>query len=755
MRFILIFYFAFYSLFSACSDTALAGYSVTSLRRAAAEGDFSFAGSVNQEFAATAAKKNYEMPLFLAIGLLSKGKSAQATQAAYVLLTSAAGLSRDRSGGLSIDPSLQRKIPFLNRAAALFRLCSTARNLASTSSGITAEQRAQLLSDIIFLEKLLNRDNKGFLIPSVNGKEFELSSLQRFGAAERALSEALVLAQPLSGSGPSIEYEALALRRLAIERRYNAAAALFFRIVGRLGFSGEVLSITAAEYALLPQFPDSSRPINASDAEKYLFTRNFLSASGRALLYSNANPANSAAAIEYLLNLPSLSASGRQARTNGGQVSTQEARYALNFYLARICAKIPERSGDALAAMESSLAYAPTDEDRDFSLWYMFDIARSNDDGNEALLKLIEKHISQWRDPEVFSDILSSLTTDLTTERNINELLRLERVLPKNAPAEIRERISFSLALISPAGSAEERSRLEFLSKNATRLYYRLRSSELLGKESSILNWKANPRGSEREIEVLVPAEVQKQAETLVKACRAWNLPSYAAVFAEEFPFVRLSAAKDEAQRLIKAEHYAEGARLISIVFSNTAPEVARIESASLETMQMLYPQAWRPEVAAAAKGTQGSGENGSGSLTESLIFAIIRQESFFDPKALSHAGAKGLMQLMDMTAAEVAGKLNVKEYNLFSPETSIQFGSFYLSEMKRRLEGETLQAVSAYNAGIGRVRRWLGEFPPELPGKSPVAEECLFVESVPFSETRNYAKRVFTSQSVYSALYY
>ena len=169
----------------------------------------------------------------------------------------------------------------------------------------------------------------------------------------------------------------------------------------------------------------------------------------------------------------------------------------------------------------------------------------------------------------------------------------------------------------------------------------------------------------------------------------------------------------------------------------------------------MLYPQLWQAEVAAAASATQGEGDAAPGALPESLIFGVIRQESFFDPSAVSHAGAKGLMQLMDLTAGEVAGKLKVEEYSLFEPETSIRFGSFYLSEMKRRLGGETLQAVCAYNAGIGRVRGWLRDYPPALDGKGAAARECIFVESVPFNETREYAKRVFTSAAVYSALYY
>ncbi len=730
---------------AACAVFACCSVSEAELKRAVAEGDFSFAEAITLEFASKATEKNPELPLFLALGLLAKEDSnPQSMQAAAVLLSAAAGLSRDSSGFLCISASLQRKIPFLNRAAALFRLCTLTRQAATAYSAdyaggpLSAELEA-LRGDILFLETLLNGENKGFLLPAESGVEFPLSSLRRFASAERSLSDALALTEPFPVDGySSIEDEAAVLRRLVLERHYNAAAALFFRIVARFGYTGKSFSIPAME-GILPS------PLSASETdESFMFTRDFLSAAGRALLYSAAESADSAAALEYLLDLPAF-------RDGGGQA--WEARYVLKFYLARIFAKMPDRVDTAFALMESSLSDAPTEEDRDFSLWYMFDIARSG--GNEPLLDLIEARLSEWHDPEVFSDILTSLITDLTAVHSLASLLRLEAALPENTPSSIRERVLFAVALLSSDGSPEERQRLEFLAENAESLYYRIRSAELLGRDNTLLQWEENPHGEGMSGARAFPVEFQEQAAALIRACLDWNLPGQAAAFAEDFPFAEFSTAKDVAQRLIKADYRTEGMRLLSAAFSQLAPEAERIESASRETMEMLYPQVWHSEVAAAAASTQRGDENALDALPESLIFAVIRQESFFDPNAVSHAGAKGLMQLMDLTAAEVAGKLNVSEYNLFSPEISIRFGSFYLSEMKRRLSGQSIQAVCAYNAGLSRVRGWLRDFPPDLPGKSPVAEECLFLESVPFGETRDYAKRVFTSASIYSALYY
>ena len=746
---------------AACVALASCSISEEGLKRSAVAGDFSFAETVTPDFAEKAASKSPELPLFLALKLLaSSEKSPQTDQAARDLLAAAAGFSRDSSGALRINSKLQGKIPFLNRAAALFRLCALTRQAAGGLSaaytgGQPSAEEESLRRDALFLEDVLNGKERGFLLSAAGGVEFPLSSLNSFSSAKQAISDTLALTQPVSSNASSIENEAAALRRLAAGRHYNVAAALFFRIAARLGYSGQLFSCPAMEdtqpFSLDEAAMQDESAAEAGESLKSLpLNRGFLSAAGRSLLYSEAEPAASAAALEYLLEAPGFG--GGEGIPESRE--TQEARYVLKFYLARIYAKMPGQADAAFAMMESSLLDAPTDEDFDFSLWYMLDFARSG--GNGRLLDAIEASAPEWRDSNVFSDILTTLITDLARGRDIDSLLRLEAALPDAAPYGIRERVAFSVALLSPAGSRDEAERLELLSESAGSLYYRTRSAQLLGKELPVLGWDGEATGAASGYEAAraFPAEFAGQAAALIRESVDWNMPRQAAAFTENFPFAKFRAVEDEARRLIKGGQLSNGMRLLSAAFSQLGPEAARIGAASRETMEMLYPQAWRAEVASAAAATQADGEP-LGALPESLIFAVIRQESFFDPNALSHAGAKGLMQLMDLTAAEVAEKLKTPEYNLFSPETSIRFGSFYLSEMKRRLSGESLQAVCAYNAGIGRVRGWLRDFPPNLDGKSPAAEECLFVESVPFNETRDYAKRVFTSEAVYSALYY
>jgi soluble lytic murein transglycosylase len=134
------------------------------------------------------------------------------------------------------------------------------------------------------------------------------------------------------------------------------------------------------------------------------------------------------------------------------------------------------------------------------------------------------------------------------------------------------------------------------------------------------------------------------------------------------------------------------------------------------------------------------------------FALAIARQESEFNPEAVSPAGARGLMQLMPATAEEVAGKLG-EPYRLAAltgePEYNARLGTAYLARMLAAYDGSYVLAAAAYNAGPGRVRSWLDTFgDPRKPEVDPV----IWIETIPFEETRNYVMRVLESLHVYRA---
>lgn len=132
------------------------------------------------------------------------------------------------------------------------------------------------------------------------------------------------------------------------------------------------------------------------------------------------------------------------------------------------------------------------------------------------------------------------------------------------------------------------------------------------------------------------------------------------------------------------------------------------------------------------------------------MLHAIVRQESAFDVAARSHAGARGLMQLMPATARETARKANVP----YEPERltqdavyNITLGATHLDGLLDSLDGNLPLTFAAYNAGIGNVRRWMKTFgDPRDPKVDPVD----WIERIPFAETRDYVQRVLENLQVY-----
>lgn len=135
------------------------------------------------------------------------------------------------------------------------------------------------------------------------------------------------------------------------------------------------------------------------------------------------------------------------------------------------------------------------------------------------------------------------------------------------------------------------------------------------------------------------------------------------------------------------------------------------------------------------------------------LLHGLIRQESRFDKTAISHAGARGLMQVMPATARGAARKMGLShqtDWLTSRPAHNIQIGSRYIKEMVERYDGNYAIAAAAYNAGPGRADRWLKEFGD--PRKAEI-DLITWIELLPIYETRNYVQRVLEGVYVYRGL--
>lgn len=130
------------------------------------------------------------------------------------------------------------------------------------------------------------------------------------------------------------------------------------------------------------------------------------------------------------------------------------------------------------------------------------------------------------------------------------------------------------------------------------------------------------------------------------------------------------------------------------------------------------------------------------------LVASLIRQESEFNPVAVSRANAVGLMQLLPKTGKTVAHQVALRHYNpsqLYTPAVNLELGTRYFRGMVDHFGGSNEQALAAYNAGSDRVEEWMGQ--------GTYRDAAEFVESIPFTETREYVQAILRNEEIYRDL--
>jgi soluble lytic murein transglycosylase len=181
----------------------------------------------------------------------------------------------------------------------------------------------------------------------------------------------------------------------------------------------------------------------------------------------------------------------------------------------------------------------------------------------------------------------------------------------------------------------------------------------------------------------------------------------------------------DDRQKLVAAKVANENGWVDRAIF--TLAKVGYLDDVNLR-----FPKAFDKKI------TRYAGDR---NINPAWAFAIARRESSFMPDAQSSAGAKGLMQIMPATAKELKGR-RVDNWYLYNAENNIELGTKYLRELLDKNKGNHVLATASYNAGPHRIKKWLKY------GKTMPAD--VWIETIPFKETRNYVKSVLAYQEIY-----
>jgi len=183
----------------------------------------------------------------------------------------------------------------------------------------------------------------------------------------------------------------------------------------------------------------------------------------------------------------------------------------------------------------------------------------------------------------------------------------------------------------------------------------------------------------------------------------------------------------------LAARGYSQGAIRIGIGLGTAAPPDLRL-------LRILYPFPYRTLI------TEEARDRG---IDPSVVAALIRQESMFEARITSPAGARGLMQIMPATGAQLAEAVGIERWDaemLYRPEINVHLGTRYVAQFLEEYDGSLPSVFSAYNAGPHRVE-WWSEFPE-------YGEDELFTERIPYRETRNYVKILTRNRALYEGLY-
>lgn len=395
------------------------------------------------------------------------------------------------------------------------------------------------------------------------------------------------------------------------------------------------------------------------------------------------------------------------------------------FYAARIYARIGKPLLEkAITLFVKATEYAPSDADFDAALWYYLNTLKKISFSRYE--KALITTAPLWKKPQWYGDLIQDLKLLFLSNKNWNNMNSLYKIIQKTDLPTHRISVAYILARSGFFSHNNAQTILQEISNTpSSPLYYRILATYHLRKKISL---KIYPVKTKKQEPAISPTNVHVLLDGLIHFGLLPMLYKHATQFSTALNVEKIFHI---AQILADNGLYDDSIRMMTLI-QNTDP-------LKKEQLYLLYPRPWLPIIKKYAEEYR---------LPEYFVYALIRSESLFNTKAISQAGAVGLMQLMPSTAADIAKNLKITNYDLTDPVLNIRFGVHYIAEMIRRSHNQILPACFAYNAGISRVRIWQKE-------NKNLSSNDLFLESVAYGETREYGKQIFITALLYAYLYY
>lgn len=465
----------------------------------------------------------------------------------------------------------------------------------------------------------------------------------------------------------------------------------------------------------------------------------FISDVGKSFLYGS---------VDYISNAISFTELATQ-------YAGTESEYYLWFYAGRLFCTNPLYYNQAKICFEKAIESTDDTFKKDNAIWYL--ISESLNNSVDQIIEIISKYSELWTDASYFDDFFESLVSQLLTAGRWNDFYNIYTAIDGKATDESVSEYAYIYARLldqglakAPEGFTKKEAFNQAMNRalnSGSSWYYKTLAAYNLNLQNDDLA-NALLKSYCKAPKINQNPELRNSAKLLMEGYAAFGLPEM--IYPE---FQRLTGGSNsllDSETLFYLSDFLKKCAVSDESYYQKSLRIAskaanlKTENFTKEELKLVYPQDFYDDIEKNSELYE---------LNSSIMYALTRSESFFDPEVKSSAGAVGLCQLMEFTASDIAVSLKVSDYSLTDASTNIKFGTYYLSSLIRRCDNSILQGFFSYNAGISRVRKWLQTSTQEFGRKSNMPQD-LFLETLPYTETREYGRKLVSASAMYEWLY-